>query len=332
MDTGMLLNSLLLNSEGKVDSLEMRKNSGLSRKMLNVNGTLSHEAYIKWDEKVVDIARKQLTVVADLAKYNLVDSSLNLGDIVSNYEQISDMTAANVDMDGATPGQRDRLTFTEQGVPVPIFHKSFQLNQRQIQATLDRPGRQLPSLGISTASRLVADQINAMCWDGFGRVVDGKQVYGFTNHPNRNTKTISNPWGGGSETPVADVQDMIAKLQVDNYGYGENTCVLYVSPDNWSFIDNDYSTQKGEKTYKQRFEAFAPIAEVRLGTGLADGELVLVEMRDDVVELKVGQDLTWFEQPQSDMMQHDFKVLAAMALVVKTDANNNCGVVHATGA
>jgi hypothetical protein len=332
MKTEQMLNSLLLNSEGKVDSLAMRKNSALSQKFLNVNGTLPHEAYIKWDEKVVDVARKELTLVQDMARYNLVDASLDLGDIVANYEKIGDMTSANVDMDGVTPGQRDRIVFTTAGVPVPIFHKEFQLNQRQIQAAMDRPGRQLTTLGVSTATRLVADKVNEMCWDGFNRVVDGKQIFGLTNHPNRNTKSISNAWGGGSETPIADVQDMITKLQADNYGYGENSCVLYVSSDNWSFIDNDYSTAKGEKTYKQRFEAFAPIAEVRLGTGLSDGELVLVEMREDVVELKVAQDFTWFENPQQHMMQHDFEVMSAMALVVKTDSNNNCGVVHATGA
>lgn len=332
MENQNFMHSLLLNKEGKIDSLTMRKNSAVSQKFLNVNGTLPHEAYIKWDQKVVDVARAELTVVQDMAKYNLVDSSLDLGDIIANYEKIGDMTEANVDMDGVTPGQRDRIVFTTAGVPVPIFHKEFQLNQRQIQATMDRPGRQLPTLGISTASRLVSDKINGMCWDGYGRVVDGKQVYGLTNHPNRNTKSVSNAWGGGSETPIADVQDMIAKLQADNYGYSENSCILYVSPDNWAFIDNDYSTTKGEKTYKQRFEAFAPIAEVRLGTGLGDGELVLVEMREDVIELKVAQDLTWFENPQTHVMQHDFEVLAAMALVVKTDANNNCGVVHATGA
>lgn len=325
------LNTLLLNSEGKVDTMAMRNNSALTQRM-RANGTLSHEAYIKWDQKVVDVARTQLTIVSDLVRYNLVDNSLDLGDIVAKYEKISDMTAASVDMDGVTRGQNDRLVFTEAGVPVPIFHKPFSLNQRQILASMDRPGRQLPSLGISTATRLVADKVNEMCWDGFGRVVDGTQVYGLTNHPNRNTKSISNAWGGGSETPIADVQDMIAKLQAANYGFTKDSCILYVSPDNWAFTDNDYSTAKGEKTYKQRFEAFAPIKEVRLGSGLADGELVLVEMRDDVVELKVAQDFTWFEQPQSNLMLHDFEVMAAMAIVVKADSAGNCGVVHATGA
>lgn len=326
------LNTLLLNSEGKVDTMAMRNNSALSQRM-RANGTLSHEAYIKWDQKVVDVARIQLTLVSDLVRYNLVDNSLDLGDTIASYETISDMTAASVDMDGVTRGQNDRLVFTEAGVPVPIFHKPFSLNQRQILASMDRPGRQLPSLGISTATRLVADKVNAMCWDGFGRVVDGKQIHGLTNHPNRNTKSISNPWGGGSETPIADVSDMVAKMQADNFGYEENSLVLYVSPDNWAFVTtNDYSTAKGDKTYYERLKAMPQIAEVRLGSGLADGELVLVAMRDDVVELKVAQDITWFEQPQSNLMQHDFEVMAAMALVVKADSAGRCGVVHATGA
>lgn len=310
---------LLLNKEGKVVSNAMR-----------TNGTLPHEAYIKWDQKMVDVARQRLTFIEDLNKYNLVDRSLNLGDMIANFEKLSDVTEANVSMSGTTPTQKDVLTFTTAGVPVPIFHKGFNLGAREIQAAADRPGRALGVNLISTTTRIVSDKIDDMFWNGVpGVVVDGKQVYGVTNHPNRNTVTISNAWGASNDSPITDVKNMLQEAYNDNF-FGP--FVLYVSKDNWAFIQEDYNDNKGTMTYKQRMEAFSDIAEVRPGDGLANGEVVLVQMTDDVLELKVAQDLVNYEEPQKNMLQHEFTIMAAMALQVKSDSAGRCGIVHATGA
>ena len=315
----------IYNEQGKLDTPAMRANSNLV-----TNGTLSHEDYIKWDTKMIDVARTRLNAVQDLIDNNLANEEFDLGDIVSKYEKLSDMTAANVDMDGVTPSQKDRLVFTETGVPIPVFHKGFQLNQRQILSSQRKPGASLPTTQLSVCTRLVADQLESMVWDGVPSIVmDSLQVYGYTNHPNRNTKSISNAWGGGSETPVADVRSMLDLAYADNF---HGPFILYVSLDNWGFIQDDYSSSKGDRTYKERFEAFSDIISVRPGDGLADGELVLVQMTEDVVDLAVAQNFTNFEQPQTNLMQHDFMVMAAMAIRVKADSTGKCGVVHATGA
>ena len=300
---------------GKLDIQKMR-----------TNGSLPTDAYKFFDDALVKVAKQELTLVQDLNEYGLVDNSLNLGDTIVSYDKVSDMSPAEVSMDGITRSQNGSLSFTEAGVPVPIFRKDFSLTERQIQST-----SRLSTTGIEIATRVVSESINTTCLNGYGRTVDSFELYGLKNQPNVNTVTISNPWGGGSETPQADIESMIQQLQNDGYGFAENSCVLYVSPDNWAFIDQDYSTEK-TGTYKQRFEAYAPIRKVQLGTGLADGELLLVEMRSDVIELKVAQDLTFFEQPKTDAMLSKFTVLGAMALVVKSDSNGNSGVCYATGA
>ena len=303
---------------------------GLNINQLRTNGSLRHEDYIKWDEKMVYTAKQRLHAVSDLVELGLVDSSYNLGDIVSKYEKVSDMTAANVNMDGTTRGQRDRLTFTEAGVPIPIFRKDFRLNQRQILSSQSRPAGSLPTTSITIATRLVSDLMEDMVWNGVPSIVeDSTQIYGYTNHPNRNTHTISNAWGGGSEDPVGDVLAMIQKAVNDNF-YGPY--YLYISKDDMTFIEEDYSSAKGDRTYKQRLEAISEIAAVKVGYGLADGEVVLVQMTEDVVDLAVAQEIVNFEQPQTDLMQHDFTVMSAMAIRVKSDQSGQCGIVHATGA
>ena len=315
--TDIIKSGFIFNEQGQLDVNAMR-----------TNGTLSHEDYIKWDTKMVDVARRRLNVVQDFATYGLVDNNYDLGDIVAKYEKLSNMTSANISMDGVTAPERDRLVFTEAGVPIPIFHKGFQLNERQILASQRKPGQNLPTTQLTTTTRLVAEQVDNMFWNGVPSIVeDSTQVYGFTNHPNRITKTASATWNT-TGTPIADVEDMLRLAYADNF-FGP--FVLYVSKDRWSTIQGDYSSEKGDRTYKERIEAFSDIESVRPGDGLADGTCVLVQMTEENVELKVAQDFVNFEQPQTNVMQHDFAVMAAMAVCLKATSENKLGVVHTTG-
>jgi len=104
------MTGLIFNEQGKLDANTMR-----------TNGTLSHEDYIKWDNKMVDVARRRLNVIQDFDKYGLVDDNYDLGDIVAKYEKLSNMSRANISMDGVTAPERDRLVFIEDGVPILIF-------------------------------------------------------------------------------------------------------------------------------------------------------------------------------------------------------------------
>lgn len=319
MTTPKIPEGLIYNAEGRLDVNAMR-----------TNGTLSHEDYIKWDTKMVDVARTRLTFVQDLIDNGLANFDFDLGDIVSKYEKLSDMEEANVDMDAATGAQKDRLVFTESGVPIPIFHKGFTLNERQIIASRRKPGGNLPSTQIVTATRLVADKLENMVPNGVtGLVLDNTQIYGYTTHPNRNTHSIAHAWGSSSSAdPEQDVLDMLAKAYADNFFGPFN---LYVSKDNWGFIQKSRSASS-DITFKKIFENMSDITAVRPGDKLADGELVLVQMSEDVVDLAVAQDIVNFEEPLTSAMQHDFTVMAAMAVRVKSDSAGKCGVVHATGA
>ena len=121
---------------------------------------------------------------------------------------------------------------------------------------------------------------------------------------------------------------MLAKAYADNFFGPFN---LYVSKDNWGFIQKSRSASS-DITFKKIFENMSDITAVRPGDKLADGELVLVQMTEDVVDLAVAQDIVNFEEPQTSAMQHDFTVMAAMAVRVKSDSAGKCGIVHATGA
>lgn len=312
---------LQYNSSGKLDINTMRGNT-----------TLRHEDWIKWDAAMIDAASKPLTMIQDLIDRGLVDSGYNMGDILSKYEKVSEMSNASITLDGLNHSPNDRITFTPTGVPIPIFRSDFTLGARQIQSSLNRPGGSLPVDTIKAATKDVAERMELMACTGTpGVSLDGLQVYGYTTFPDRNATVAAAPWGAGGSDPIADIEAAITAIQADNFGYSKDSCVLYVSADKWAFIDQDYSAVKGDKTFRQRFESYGPIEKVELGSQLPAGNCVLVEMDSTTVDLAVAQTLVNFEQPKRDAMQTDFTVMASMAIRVKSDYLGRCGVVNITG-
>ena len=295
---------------------------------VTINATLRHEEHLRYDDKLVKIARQRLNGIADLQRMGLVMPVGGLGVTLSMYERAGDMTAAAINMDGMTDTEKDRLTFDEIGVPIPIFHKDWSLNKRQLEASRTR-GEPLSTSQIAIATRLVADSLENALFNGVPNlIVDNRQIYGYTNHPNRNTVSLA---GSGWTTStgrdiIGDTKNMLQAAYNDNM-FG--MFMMYVAKDIWAEIQLDYNDDKGDKTFKERIESFADISEVKAGDSLPNGNVVLVQMTEDVVDLAVAQDIVnieWMNNP----MQTQFKVYGALAPRVKADKDGRCGVVHAS--
>lgn len=287
--------------------------------------TLRHEEHKRYDQKLVQIARQRLNGIDDLRRRGLVTNLGGLGVILSMYERVGDMTQATVSMDGLTPAQKDRLTFDEVGVPIPVFHEDWSLNLRQIEASRTR-GEPLPTTQIAVATRLVADRMEDALFNGIpGLVVDGKQVYGYTTHPDRNTGSVTAAWATATGVQiVGDVKLMLQQAYDDNF-FGP--FVIYVAKDIWANIQTDYSASKGDNTIADRIEAFRDIAEVRPGDALPSGNVTMVQMTEDVVDLAVAQDIRNI-QWQTNPMKTDYKVFSVLAPRIKSEKNGKSGIVH----
>lgn len=299
----------------------------LSNKLqLRTNDTLRHEEWQMIDDELLMVARERLTAIADLQSMGLVKNLGGLGVMVSAYERSTDMTEAQVNMDGVTEAQKDRQEYDLVGVPVPIFSKNFSFNSRQIEASRMR-GESLDVTAAAMAQRKVLDSLESMAFNGVSNlVVDGKQIYGYITHPNRETLTLAGTgWATvAGRDPIGDVEKMLQKAyDIDRYG----PFLLYVCKEYWGPIQADYSTAKGDRTFKERIEAFADITEVKVAPALPNNSVVLVQMTKDTVDLAVGQDISNIEWESKPMLS-EFKTFAAMAIRVKADANNTVGVVH----
>lgn len=292
----------------------------------NATTTLRHEDHKRYDKKLIEIARQRLNGIKDLITMGLVENLGGLGVILSMYERIGDMQPATISMDGKTRGKNDRPTFDEVGVPIPIVHEDWSLGFRHIEAARNGNSGNLPTTQMAMATRRVYDRLEDMLFNGAPEiVVDGKTIYGYTTHPARLTGNVTEDWSTASGVEiVADVKDMLAQAY-DNNRFGP--FVIYVAKDIWANIQTDYSAAKGSDTITDRIEKFKDIKEVKAGDSLADGQVVMVQMTDDVVDLAKAQDvrnLQWNVDP----METEYKVFGAMVPRIKSDRNGSCGVIH----
>lgn len=293
---------------------------------IRTNATLRHEEWQLIDDELQVIARQRLNAVSDIVSAGLVRSLGGLGVMISAFERSTDMTPAEINMDGATESQQDRPEYDLVGVPVPIFSKAFQFNRRQLEASRQR-GETLDVTTTGIATRKVADQLEDMIFNGTPKLkVDGKTIYGYTTHPNRLTTTLSGTgWAVESGRDIiGDTRAMLdAAYAVDRFG----PFIMYVAKNVWAAVQEDYSTLKGDRTFKERIEAFVDIQAVRPGDSLDTNEVVLVQMTRDNLDLAIGADIQSMETEVKGMISF-FNVFAAMALRLKADSNNSLGVVH----
>lgn len=284
--------------------------------------------YDEWkdiDREVGEIASQRLVGIADLRTRGLVRTLGGLGSTVSMWQQASDMTEADIDMSGITSGEEDAMAFSSKQVPIPIVHKDFRINIRRLEASR-KMGEGVDTLQSSIATRLVAERSEDMLFAGVPIQVDGGVIYGYTNHPERNTIDMATPWDqeNNLEDIVADVLAMTQAARNDRY-YGPY--VLYIPGAYEGVLDKDYRAQD-TRTLRQRLMALQGISEIKVADRMPADNVVLVQMTRDVVDLAIGQDINVVQWPEFGGLQRRYKVMAAWAPRIKADYDGRSGIVH----
>ena len=296
-------------------------------KALRTNTLLRKDEWIELDRALVDVARQRLQLITDLRSMGLVHALGGLGTLISEYEQVTDMDDANVDMSGVTEGEEDAPDFPLVGVPVPIHHKSFRVNIRKLAASRKR-GDGVDVTSITIAGRKVADSLEAMALNGITGTLAGQSMYGYRNHPDRNTGTAVGDFGTIGNIAMT-VANMVAAAEADSF-YGPY--ILYVAATQYGEMRSVYTDGSGQSAIIRILQSIPTIKQIKPCDQLTAGELLLVQMTRDVVDLAIAQDIVNVQWDENGGMVERHKVFAAMAIRVKSDAEQKCGVVHYTGA
>ena len=314
----------VVNAEGKV----IENSADKSLLVHNANGTVRHEDFLVIMDKIIEVRRRELTGITDLKNAGLTMTA-SIGDQLIGFENINEFQAAIQEMNPGSFDNNDTV-FTEDFVPNPITHSSFQVPWRQ------QGFAYKSSLGMSESLRQVAERLEETLFNGNSAIdvtfnATSFPIFGYTTHPNRGTDTIGD-WTipANSELIVTDTVTAIGLMFADQGGVGNDSLVLYVANDIWTNLQNDFKANS-DKTIMQRLMEISQIKEVKPGEKLAAGSAVLVEMLERTVQLGIAQDMIVVPHVKTNpMAPQDLTAYAAMVQHIKKDSVGNTGIMHLT--
>lgn len=304
---------------------------GFRLSSLRPNDTLRRDEWVFFHDVVVEESALRLVGIADLMERGLTFPVANaLGKTEIEFEDITDMEDAETSLDGLSRTRMDRVLFSQSRIPNFITHKDFFLTRRVIEASRER-GETLPSVSIRTATKKVNEKLEDVLFNGGGPVVHGNRAYGYTNHPDRNILGFSDvPWNEAvtDAEKAAIVTDVLGMKQVlIDDGYGSSPKGIYVGSDMEQVTGEDYKASVSG-TILSRLMDIQDIAFIKVSDKLAAGNVVMVALDRDVVELAVGERPQPIQWDFEGGMGVNFKVMAIMVPVIKSTATGKSGIVH----
>ena len=302
----------------------------MKEKVVYQNALLRKYEWETIDAAVIDVMRQPLIGIQDLISAGLTRPLGGIGTSIATYEQLSDMTPADVSMN-ITPrkGENDRVAFTPQSVPVPIISKPFSLDMRTLEASR-KVGESLDVTQARVATLKVRESLEDMYFNGSTIQMQNFNVYGLTTAPNRITDTAAN-YGGGDfitdgnahKTLTGMIAALIAKGFTGPFG-------VYVSPTQYSQLLALTGVSLTETQLSVILRTIPDLKFVKRASRLADGLTTMVQLTAEVVDLAIGQDITPLSWQEFGGLMNEFRVLMAAVPRIKFDANNACGVAVAT--
>lgn len=309
---------------------------GFKANALRTNATLRKDEWKIYDKALVQAAVRPMRAVAALRSLGLTFSVGNgLAKTVLEYEDVSDMSDASVSMDGEVVGDNDRVVVNIKYLPLPIVSKPWFLGARTLAAARSSGGG-LDVTQTQTAGRKCGEMIEDILLNGTGSTpfsFGGGTLYGLTDHPNRNTQTMSVDWASATGNQVKDdVLSMIEKAQADFY-YGPY--VLFVSANCSPHWGDDYSSNYS-KTILARIREIEGISQVVfcpfLNKTTTASQGILVNATEDVVRIVDGMPLTNVQWEEKGNMRFHFKGMMISVPQIRARQDGTCGVVHCKAA
>lgn len=303
------------------------------KRIVNADGTLRHEDHRQILETVTEIRRRSLNGIADLQAAGLTVSE-SIETMLVGVENINEFQAAKVDMN-PTMFQNNNTDFSLSYTPLPIVHQSWEIPWRQGGFAYKK------SLGLTESVRQVSESLENMLFNGDSSIrvsIAGGapvQIYGYANHPNRETGAISD-WTDlvtNATKIIPETLALVKKAYTVNGSATPNSLMMYVGRDIWMSLQEDYSANKGDRTFIERIKAITEIMDVKPSEKLSSKDVLLVEMQERTIQLAVASDIiTVPHQRVSPMDAQTFTTYAAMVPIIRVDRNSHTGIVHGVEA
>lgn len=295
----------------------------------NGPATLRHEDWLDLDRAIVKEARPRLQIVSDLRAAGLTYGVKGgMGKTVLQTETQTKAGTATISMDGIRMGDTDRPHFATGLLPLPIIHEDFEMSLRQIEAS--RNGTPLDLTMAEEAARNVADEAEKLTIGLKSPHYGGGVVYGMINSPARLTASVRNPSTYANWVPKMAVHDVLAMRDVSKANNHRGPWMLYCGPSWDTYLDEDYSDEKGSNTLRERLEKIKGIDGIETLDFLTGYDMVLVQKTSNVIRLVIGMEMTTLQWDSHGGLMKHFKVMMIIVPQIRADAANQTGIVHAS--
>ena len=264
--------------------------SGIAKDM-GVNATLRKDEFEIVDETVTTELRDRMTVFSRFRELGLIQV-VGIGDIERVTERLNGFSEAQIVFDAEAEIETDAANYENDRRAVPMIAHGFGFGMRQL-ASSEKRGANLQVDQVGLAARAVADKFEDLITNGLASGgPSGGGVPGLTTAANAIDVSLGTPWDESGATPVDDVTSMLAAAYARKI-FGPFD--LWIPNNWWAAVQDDYSDQKGDRTFLERIEAFPDIMRVLPNDKLAADNAVLVAMDRQFIDISLALNATAFQ-------------------------------------
>lgn len=295
-----------------------------------VNSILRKDEWEELDRAIVEAVMNELNAVDHLRGAGLTQQLGGLGTMASQFNVGSEKVQPSVTMSGRASAEQDREEKKLRSVPVPIIRQDYSIGIRELDASR-RLGNGLDVTEATSSGKAVAEHIERMLFNGDSSIVlEGAGIKGITNQTGIDTDTAANYGGGDWATagnPKNTVIGMMSALAAKNY---RGPFRVYVA--NTQYFQSLESFANKAGTNLEEVESLPQIQGVHRSDFLSDGQVAVVQMTRNVLDLAIALETTNREWRSGDQMEFKGAVMASITPRVKQDFSGNVGIALATGA
>lgn len=261
-------------------------------KMVGDTAQLTDEEIIYIENKITETVRPQLQG----RKLFPVESIPNPGLLTVRGYRRTDMSQARISLYGQ--GQnKDRTVKTAFDITVPVLHKEFTINWRDLAASRQN-GQPLDMQEAENAARQVAEEEDKLLLTGEYTGWNALGVEGLNTATGRNT-TAGGAWGANA---LSNLSDAIGKLEED----GHTNSDMYACVMRHSFAAKlralvSNTAVKYIDVIRDLFPAGIYTSDSLYTSAGGVDSAVVMELSKDNFEMVIEQDMTVFAKQDEDM-------------------------------
>lgn len=302
----------------------------VKRLVANAPTSLTKDQWILLDDAIIKAAKPRLRAFGDLrAAGNQLVIPNGMAKTVLQFQMMGDITPATISMTALRESERDRPEYDIGGLPLPIVHKNWSFDLRQLLQSQAGGGEPLDTTMAELATRRVAEEVEKLTVGVGTYSFAGYTVYGYANLPQRKTQVLTAPASWGAGGPGVLIDELLAMKDLAFADNERGPWVVYASPFWERYLDDDYTTGY-PGTLRLRVGQIEGLSAIRTLDYLTGKQLIMVEMQPEVARAVVGMEMRTVTWETQGGMALNYKVMCIMVPQLRYNIEGNTGIIHGT--